>query len=90
MTPDQLQQTLDNIVTEVNTVADTSIGILTGVNPEFGASAAAFLVIGKAVDKLIPGIAASVDTWIQGNPPTAAEKSDFAMKLAVLGDKSRP
>ena len=90
MTPQQLEQTLGNIVDEVNTVGDTATAVLSGVNPAWGASAAAFLVIGKAVDKLVPGMAASVDAWIQGNPPTDAEKADFAAKLSVLADKSLP
>lgn len=90
ITPDQLQQTIENVITEVNSVADTATGILTGVNPAWGASAAAFLAIGKAVDKLIPGMAASVDRWIQGNLPTDAEKADFALKISVLSDKSAP
>ncbi len=78
MTPAEIKTLLDNIVTEVNSVADVASFL--------GPQVAAAVAVGKAVDKQIPGLVAAADAWIQGNPPTDADKADFAAKLGVLGD----
>ncbi len=78
MTAQQLQQLLDNIIAGVNDAADYA-GI---IDPEL----IPFIVIGEAIDKLVPGIAAHVAAWAAGNPPTVDEKADFVAKLAVLGN----
>lgn len=49
-----------------------------------------FVVIGKAVDKLIPGLSGMVQRWVEGNPPTEDEKEDLKAKLAVLADPNNP
>lgn len=82
MTPNELKSLLDNVVTEANSVASFA-GVL---DPQI----MPFIAIGKAVDKQLPGLAASVDRWIQGEPPTDAEKADMAAKLAVLKDPNCP
>lgn len=82
MTPDQLKTLLENIVTEANT-ASSFVGAL---DPAL----IPFIAIGKAVDTVIPGLAGGIDNWIQGNPPTDAEKADIAAKLAVLSDPNAP
>jgi hypothetical protein len=48
------------------------------------------VAIGKAVDSQIPGLAAAVQGWIQGNAPTQAEIDDVLAKLAVLGNPNNP
>lgn len=82
MTAEELKTLLDNIVTEVNGVADFA-GVL---DPQL----LPFIAIGKAVDKQIPGLVASVDNWIQGNLPTADEKANLLAQLAVLGNPDLP
>jgi hypothetical protein len=82
MTPAELKTLLDNIVTEVNGAADFAGALDPAIIP--------FIAIGKAVDKLIPGLAESVDNWIQGNPPTDAEKAELAQQLSVLGNPDLP
>lgn len=82
MTPEELKTLLDNIVTEVNSAADFA-GI---VDPAL----IPIIAIGKAVDKQIPGLVATVDRWIQGNPPTDQEKADLAAQLKVLGNPDLP
>lgn len=82
MTPAALRTLLDNIVTEIGSVADIGGGIA----PQFLPA----IVIGKAVAKQIPGLAEAVDNWIQGNPPTQAELDEKAAKLAVLDDPNLP
>lgn len=82
MTPEETKTLLTNIVTELNGAADYA-GI---VDPEL----IPFIVIGKAVDAQIPGLVAHVQSWINGNPPTAEEKADLAVKLSVLNDPNAP
>jgi hypothetical protein len=82
MTPQELKAFLANIVAELNGVADFA-GVLA---PQF----AAYIAIGKAIDTQIPGLAAMVDSWIQGNPPTPEELADFGAKLKVLNDPNLP
>jgi len=78
MTQQELQDLLNTIVTDLNTAA-TFAGV---IDPAL----VPFIQIGKAVDKAIPGLAASVAGWIGGQAPTDAEKADFAAKLAALGN----
>ena len=82
MTPSELQTLLDNIVTEVNTAADFAGTLDPAIIP--------FIVIGKAIDKQIPGLVANIDRWIQGNPPTQADKDALKEQLAVLGNPNLP
>lgn len=82
MTSAELKQTLENITTELSSAGDF-VGIL---DPAL----LPFIVIGKAVAKQIPELAAAVDDWIQGNPPTQAEVDDLHAKLAVLGNPDLP
>lgn len=82
MTPTELQQTLDNVVTDLNAVADIAAGVDPVLIP--------FIAIGKAIDKQIPGLASAVDAWLQGNPPTDQEKADTVQKLLVLGNPNLP
>lgn len=82
MTPDQLKTLLENIVTEANNAASFAGALDPALMP--------FIAIGKAVDQVVPGLVAGIDAWIQGNPPTDAEKADVAAKLAVLGDPNAP
>lgn len=82
MTPAELQQTIDNVVTELNGVADYAGVLDPGLLP--------FLAIGKAIDKQIPGLAAAVDGWLSGNPPTPEEKAALLQQLSVLGNPNLP
>lgn len=82
MTPEALKSLLDTIVADLNTAADYA-GI---VDPAL----IPFIQIGKSVDKLIPGLVANVDKWIQGNPPTDAEKAEVLAQIKVLGDPNLP
>lgn len=79
MTPDQIKDLLTTIVSDVNMAADFA-GIL---DPEL----IPFIAIGKAVDKVVPGIASSVASMIQGTPPTQDQIAQNAQELAMLGDK---
>lgn len=82
MTPEQTKELLANIVTEINQAGDT-LGL-------FVPQVAAAMVIGKAVDRLIPGLVADVQSWIEGNPPTAQEKADVAAKINELLNPDLP
>ena len=82
MTPDEIKTLLDGIITEVNGAADFLGTLDPAIIP--------FLVIGKAIDKQIPGLVATVDRWIQGNAPTAQEKADMIQQLSVLGNPDLP
>lgn len=82
MTPDQLKALLDTVVTDLNTAGDFAGTLDPALIP--------FIQIGKAVDKLVPGLAASVDKWIQGNPPTDQEKAEVLQQLNVLGNPNLP
>ena len=82
MTPAELKTLLDNIVANLNSVAEVAAGIDPALKP--------FVAIGKAIDLQIPGLVASVDNWIQGNPPTDAEVAELQHKLSVLGNPDLP
>lgn len=82
MTSIQLKDLLTQIVGGLGTVEDIAAGLDPALKP--------LVLIGKAVEAQIPGIAATVMNWIQGNPPTDAELEDFYKKLAVLSDPNNP
>jgi hypothetical protein len=46
--------------------------------------------MGKALDKAIPGLAGTVQKWIDGNPPTDDERAELKAKLAILADPDNP
>lgn len=82
MTPEETKQLLETIIAELNQAGS--------VASAFAPQYQAIFAIGMAVDKLIPGMVADVQNWIQGNVPTEAEKADTASKLAVLGNPNLP
>lgn len=82
MSPEQVEALTKNIIDQVNGAADL-VGV---IDPAL----IPLIAIGKAVDKLVPGIAGTVANWIAGNPPTAEERADFKAKLAVLSDPNLP
>lgn len=51
---------------------------------------APFVVIGRAVDKFVPGLASNIAKWANGDKPTPEEVADLRNKLAVLGDPNNP
>ena len=82
MTAQETEILLNQIIADLNIAADF-IGTL---DPAL----IPLIIIGKAVDKLIPGVAAQIQTWIEGNPPTQQELEDFKAKLATLGNPDLP
>lgn len=82
MTADELKQTIDNVVNELNGVADFAGVLDPALLP--------IIAIGKAVDKQIPGLVAAVDNWIKGNPPTDTDKATLVQQLSVLGNPDLP
>ena len=82
MTPADLQTLLTNVEAELEGVAGFAGVLDPALLP--------FIAIGKAVAKQIPGLVAGVDNWIQGNPPTQAEKDDLAQKISILTDPNAP
>lgn len=82
MTNEELQNLIKEIVTGIETGADMVGVIAPGLIP--------FIVIGKAFDKIIPGLATAVKSWVEGNPPTDEEKAKLKEMLAVLGDENLP
>lgn len=82
MNPDDLKTLLTTIATDVNTAADYAGVIDPALIP--------IIKIGEAVDKMIPGLAANVDKWIQGNPPTDAEVATLVQQLGVLANPNLP
>ncbi len=82
MTPEELKTFLQNIVTEAGAVADIAAGVDPALRP--------FIAIGKAVASQIPGLVASVDSWIQGNPPSQTELDQLQADLKFLGNPDLP
>lgn len=76
-TPDQVQSVTQAVVDGLTTLENIASGIDPALQP--------FLLIGKAIEAQIPGLAAHITAWIEGNPPTQAEIDQFNAKLAVLG-----
>jgi len=82
LNPDEIKTLLDNIIADLNTAADLA-GI---IDPRL----IPFIQIGQALDKQLPGLAVAVTGWIEGNPPTTQEKTEFARQLSVLGNPDLP
>lgn len=82
MSPSEIHDLIENIVMELEAGADLASTIAPGIIP--------FIVIGKAVDKVVPDLAKIVTSWIEGNPPTPEEKDDLKRKLAVLNNPDLP
>jgi len=82
MTADETKTLLDGIIAEINQLGTWG--------QAFAPQYAAFIAIGMAMDKQIPGLVAGVQNWVEGNLPTDAEKADLAGKLAVLNDPNAP
>jgi len=82
MTPTETQTLLNEIIAGLETAAGWAGVLDPALIP--------FITIGKALDKMIPGLAATVQGWIAGNPPTDAELADFKAKLAALSDPNSP
>jgi len=78
-TPDQIKELLNTIVGDINLAADYA-GI---VDPQL----IPIIAIGKAVDKIIPGLAANVAGMIEGVPLSQAELDQKATELAILANK---
>jgi len=82
MTPQELKILIENIVTEVNAAADFAGTLDPAIIP--------FIVLGKAIDKQIPGLVETIDNWLQGNPPSEADKKTLEEQLSVLGNPNLP
>ena len=82
MTSDELHDLLTNIIAGLETGADLASTLAPQLIP--------FIIIGRAMDKLIPDLAAQVQRWIEGNAPTPAELDEFKAKLATLSDPNLP
>lgn len=76
MTPDQVKQLTQDIVNGLDTVEDIAAGVDPALKP--------FILIGKAIENQAPGVAAHITAWIEGNPPTDAEKAELNDKLKAL------
>jgi hypothetical protein len=82
MTSTELHDLLTNIISGLEVGADMASTIAPGLIP--------FIIIGKAVDKILPDLASQVQRWVEGNPPTQQELDEFKAKLAVLSDPDAP
>lgn len=82
MTPDEIKTTVETVVNDLDTVAQIAAGVDPALVP--------FIAIGRSVAKQLPGLSAAVAAWIEGNPPTPAEKQALLDQLAVLGNPNLP
>ena len=82
MTPGEIETLTKEIVASLD-----SVGAMVGV---IAPPLIPILALGMAIDKVVPGLAKTVASWIEGNPPTPEELADFQSKLAVLSDPSSP
>jgi hypothetical protein len=80
MNADQVKQLTQDIVSGLETVEDIAAGIDPALKP--------FVIIGKAIENQAPGIAATITAWIQGNPPTDADKASLNDQLKALESTS--
>ena len=82
MTSTELHDLLTNIISGLEVGADLASTIAPSLIP--------FIIIGRAVDKILPDLASQVQLWIEGNPPTQQELDEFKAKLALLSDPNAP
>ncbi len=80
--PEELKKIIENAEVEIESVADFASALAPQLVP--------FVIIGKAVGKLMPDLVSSVDAWLMGNPPTQQEKDDLASKISALSDPNLP
>lgn len=82
MTPQEIEVLTQEIISGLEAGADMASTIAPAIIP--------FIIIGKAVDKVIPGLAGMIARWMAGNPPTPEELEEFKKKLSVLQDPDAP
>jgi hypothetical protein len=82
MTSTEVKSIVTTIVTDLEAVSTFAAGVDPALVP--------FIAIGKAVANQLPGLAASVTNWLQGNPPADAEVATLLQQLGVLGDPKAP
>jgi hypothetical protein len=82
MTAQETHDLLENIIAGLEVGAAMASTIAPALIP--------LILIGKAMDKVIPDLASQVQLWVEGNPPTQAEVDEFKAKLAVLSDPDAP
>lgn len=82
MTPEEIEDLVEQIVLNVQLGVEMGAILAPEIIP--------FVLLGKALDNTIPGLAGIVTRWVEGNPPTAEEKADLKKKLSVLSDPEAP
>lgn len=78
MTQDEIKQVASDIVGEIKG-ADEFSGIL-------DSNLVAYIIIGRAFNKNIHGLASTIDLWIRGNKPNREEQQQLEQKLSILGN----
>ena len=82
MNADEVKTTVETIVADLEAVSSIAAGVDPALIP--------FIAIGRAVAKQLPGLAAAVTSWIEGNPPSDAEKQALLDQIKMLGDPNLP
>lgn len=82
MTAEEVEALTNEIIAGLESGADMASVLAPQIIP--------FVLIGKAIDKVVPGLAGMITRWVDGNPPTEEEKADLRAKLAVLADPNNP
>lgn len=82
MTPEQLEELNKQIIDNLKLGADLASILAPQIVP--------WVVVGKALADVVPGLSGTVQRWVEGNPPTDDEKAELKAKLAILGDENLP
>ncbi len=79
-------QQIEDFSTDLSATIKAGLDITSAFVP----MGATWMLLGKAVATAMPGLAKTVTSWVDGNPPTDEELEEFKRQLAVLMDPNAP
>lgn len=82
MTTQQIDELAEQIGADIKTGLDITAIFVPETIP--------LVIIGRAVERLVPGLSKTVARWVAGNPPTDEELAELKSQLAVLADPDNP
>lgn len=82
MTPQQVEDFTKDLSETIKAGLDITMA--------FVPMGATWLLLGKAIATAMPSMAKTVNSWVEGNPPTQEELDEFKRQLAVLSDPNAP
>jgi hypothetical protein len=80
MTTEDVNKLIDEILEDVDNA--TTINETPGVDPKL----VPMIIIGRAAEDMLPGLAEAVTKWIEGNMPTEEERNELVQQMLSDGE----